>query len=93
VLRQLQARQLDVDVVITDIVMPDPDGLTVIERLRAERPEIPIIAASGLADERTDKALEAGAEEFLSKPFTAEKLQSALQRVLHLNEEPAAPSR
>jgi PAS domain S-box-containing protein len=93
VLRQLQARQLDVDVVITDIVMPDPDGLTVIERLRSERPEIPIIAASGLADERTDKALEAGAEEFLSKPFTAEKLQSALQRVLHLNEEPAAPSR
>ncbi|NBB73542.1 MAG: response regulator [Bacteroidetes bacterium] len=93
VLQQLRAHQLDVDVVITDIVMPDPDGLAVIERLRAERPEVPIIAASGLADERTDKALAAGAEEFLSKPFTAEKLQSALQRVLRLNDEPAASSR
>ena len=92
VLQRLQTH-LDVDAVITDIVMPHTDGLTVIERLRAERPEIPIIAASGLADERTDDALEAGAEEFISKPFTVEKLQSALQRVLRLDDEPAAPSR
>jgi PAS domain S-box-containing protein len=91
-LQQLRSHGLDVDVVITDIVMPSTDGLTVIRELHAERPDLPIIAASGLADSRTDEALEAGADVFLSKPFTAEKLQAALQRVLHLSDEPATPS-
>jgi PAS domain S-box-containing protein len=92
-LQQLRSRELDVDVVITDIVMPNTDGLTVIREIHRERPELPIIAASGLADSRTDEALEAGADVFLSKPFTAEKLQAVLQRVLHLDDEPATPSR
>lgn len=90
-LEKLRARHFDVDVVITDIVMPDVDGLGVIEAVHAARPELPIIAASGIADGRTDAALDAGADALLSKPFTDEKLRAALQQVLHRRDEPAAP--
>ena len=71
-----------IDAVITDLVMPEVDGLELIERLRQQHPDLPIIAASGMADGRTDKAVELGANVFLPKPFTAEKLQATLQKVL-----------
>jgi CheY-like chemotaxis protein len=41
----------DVDLVITDIVMPELDGFRTIEKLRALRPDLPIIAMSAIADE------------------------------------------
>jgi PAS domain S-box-containing protein len=88
-LDQLKARQFDVDVLITDIVMPNLDGVSLIKEVHAARPDVPIIAASGLADSRTDDALDAGADVFLSKPFTDEKLRAALQQVLHREDEPA----
>jgi PAS domain S-box-containing protein len=90
-LDQLKARQFDVDVLITDIVMPNVDGVSLIREVHAARPDVPIIAASGLADSRTDDALDAGADAFLSKPFTDEKLRAVLQQVLHREDEPATP--
>ena len=72
-----------VDVVVTDLRMPNMDGFTLIRQLRDRFPTLPIIAASGMADGRTDKAVEAGAQAFLAKPFTAEKLHATLQDVLH----------
>ena len=77
----VEANGQDLDAVITDIVMPDVDGIAVIQRLEEHRPDVPVIAASGAANGRED-ALNAGAEHFLSKPFTAEKLQDALKNVL-----------
>ena len=90
-LDQLNACQFEVDVLITDIVMPNIDGVSLIEEVHAARPDMPIIAASGLADSRTDAALDAGADVFLAKPFTDEKLRAALQQVLHHEDEPATP--
>jgi len=90
-LDQLKACQFDVDVLITDIVMPNVDGVSLIKEVHAKRPDMPIIAASGLADSRTDEALDAGADAFLAKPFTDEKLRAALQQVLHHEDEPATP--
>ena len=81
-LRIADDRGDDIDAVITDLRMPSMDGFELIRRLHARRPDLPIIAASGMADGRTDDAVEAGARTFLAKPFTAEKLQGALQDVL-----------
>jgi PAS domain S-box-containing protein len=68
----LQAvEQGEVDVVVTDLRMPNVDGFDLIRALRARHPNLPIIAASGVADGRTDEALNAGAQAFLAKPFTA----------------------
>ncbi|PSQ96885.1 MAG: hybrid sensor histidine kinase/response regulator [Bacteroidetes bacterium SW_9_63_38] len=78
-----------VDVVVTDLRMPEMDGFDLIRTLRAQHPNLPIVAASGVADGRTDEALDAGADAFLAKPFSAETLQSTLHEALHADEAPA----
>jgi len=79
-----------IDLVITDLRMPEMSGLDLIRRLQERHPDLPIVAASGVADGRTEEALDAGAQTFLAKPFTAEKLEAALQEALHTTEEAAA---
>ncbi|WP_263786177.1 hybrid sensor histidine kinase/response regulator [Salinibacter grassmerensis] len=79
-----------IDLVITDLRMPEMSGLDLIRRLQEQHPDLPIVAASGVADGRTEEALEAGAQTFLAKPFTAEKLEAALQEALQTSEEAAA---
>lgn len=76
----------EVEAVITDLRMPEMSGLELIRKLHAQFPNLPIIAASGMADGRTDDAVEAGARAFLAKPFTAEKLQATLQDVMYSGE-------
>jgi PAS domain S-box-containing protein len=86
----------EVDAVVTDLRMPHVGGIELIRRLRSRHPALPIVAASGLADGRSDEAVQAGADTFLAKPFTAEKLRGALQEVLGAEEaeeaEEGAPS-
>jgi len=79
-----------IDVVITDLRMPGMSGLELIRTLRDRHPRLPIVAASGVADGRTDEALNAGAQTFLAKPFTAEKLEAALREALRTTGETAA---
>ncbi len=73
------------DLVLTDLVMPDQDGLEVIMMLRKEIPEIPVIAMSGgLANSPLylDLAKKLGARRLLFKPFAPEQLFAALQEAL-----------
>jgi PAS domain S-box-containing protein len=80
----------DVDAVITDLRMPNMDGLDLIRTLRAQHPNLPIIAASGVADGQSEEALTAGAHTFLAKPFDEDTLQKALQEALHASDEATA---
>jgi len=62
------------DLVITDLMMPNMDGLELCRRLRA-RTQIPIIILSVRGEERTKvKALDAGADDYVTKPFGIEEL-------------------
>ncbi|HHP7236898.1 response regulator [Longibacter sp.] len=79
-----------VEAIITDLRMPEMNGFDLIRRLRPQFPNVPIIAASGMADGRTDDAVQAGAQTFLAKPFTAEKLQATLQDVMYEDEDAAS---
>jgi PAS domain S-box-containing protein len=90
-LRTFEEADGAIDVVVTDLRMPDMNGFDLIRTLRARSPSLPIVAASGVADGRTDEALDAGAHTFLAKPFTAETLQSALHEALHAPDEVSAP--
>lgn len=82
----IQILRLDApDVVLTDLVMPDQDGLGVIMMIRNETPEIPVIAMSGgLANSLLylDLAKKLGARRVLAKPFTPEHLFAALKDIL-----------
>jgi len=62
------------DLVITDLAMPNMDGLELCRRLRT-RTQVPIIVLSVRGEERTKvKALDAGADDYVTKPFGMEEL-------------------
>jgi CheY-like chemotaxis protein len=71
------------DLVITDIIMPEQEGIETIGLLRRERPDIKIIAISGGGRIRNVDFLEMarslGADAVIAKPFEAEELLSKLR--------------
>ena len=74
-----------VALVITDIVMPDMEGLETIKRIRRSRPDIPIIAISGGGSSQLDYlkfARRLGADAALAKPFDPAELLEIAERLL-----------
>ncbi|MEM1310016.1 MAG: ATP-binding protein, partial [Cyanobacteria bacterium P01_H01_bin.153] len=77
-----RAADLQPDLIITDIKLPDIDGLTLIEQLRQQRSDrdIPIIASSAnVFSDSSQNSHTAGADVFLSKPIDVGQLLSHLQ--------------
>lgn len=75
------------DVVITDVVLPGADGLTMVRMLRAhpEFASTPIVVVSGRATpEDITAGLEAGADDYLVKPFRTEELLARLEAHIDL---------
>ena len=71
------------DVVVTDVVLPDGDGLTAIPRLLARRPGLPIIVMSAQNTLSTAvRATEQGAFDYLPKPFDIDALARAVASAL-----------
>lgn len=73
------------DLILTDVVMPNREGLETVMELRREYPGVAVIAMSGgLTHSRTylQMATRLGAHETLAKPFTPAQLASALQTAL-----------
>ena len=79
----MSALSLAPDVVITDHQMPNLTGLQLIERLHKKSPNTPVILISSEgSDLMALEANQAGAADFLVKPFQADTLLHSLQRVL-----------
>jgi DNA-binding NtrC family response regulator len=71
------------DAVITDLVMPDLNGVEVTRRLRRSDPHLPIFVLTGHGDIATAiEALKAGATEYLTKPVNIDELMTLLNRAL-----------
>ncbi|OCC15297.1 HD-hydrolase domain [Dissulfuribacter thermophilus] len=88
----LQNTKEKVRLLITDLQMPRMDGLALLKKIRRERPyRFYSIAISGLGDrESIQKALKAGASDFLKKPFLPEQLfarLAVLDRIVALEED------
>ncbi|HEX3175942.1 MAG TPA: response regulator [Methylomirabilota bacterium] len=78
----VEAASRQPDVVIVDLGLPDLDGLEVIRRLR-EWSTVPIIVLSARGQEAEKvKALDAGADDYVSKPFGADELLARLRVAL-----------
>jgi CheY-like chemotaxis protein len=77
-------RSLRPALVISDIVMPDGEGIETIRQMRKDAPEIPILAMSGASNRllylRAAGGL--GASALLEKPFTPKDLLAAVNRLL-----------
>lgn len=74
------------DLVITDIIMPEKEGLETIRAMRRERPDLKIIAMSGGGKVSADNYLEIarifGASKVIEKPFTQQDMVAAVQGLM-----------
>lgn len=79
-----KARQLEPDVVILDVEMPEMDGLETVSALRRDHPHLPVIMFSTLTDHGAVVTLEAlarGATDYATKPSNVGSLDVARQRI------------
>ena len=78
-----------VDLLLTDLVMPDHEGLETIRKMRHDRPDIPVVAMSGAFDGGFLEVAKAmGAAAVIQKPFTPDQVVKVVGRVI---EERGAP--
>ena len=71
------------DAVILDLNMPGMDGLETLERLRSLRRDLPVLIATGYADERLrGRILQNHKVGFITKPYSAQEVQEALNQLL-----------
>jgi len=71
------------DAVFLDVWLPDLDGLSVLDRLRVARPDLPVVMISGHGTVETAvQAVKRGADDFLEKPLALERVLLTLEKAL-----------
>ena len=80
-LRKIDETQYDI--VILDIMMPNMDGLEVLQQVKERHPDVDVIMMTGLSQIQTAvKAMKLGAFDYLSKPFDPDELKHVVDRAL-----------
>jgi two-component system OmpR family response regulator len=82
------------DAAVMDVMLPELDGLSVIEQLRAKKQQMPvlILSARHTVDDRV-KGLQAGGDDYLTKPFAFAELLARLQALLRRSGGASEPTR
>jgi two-component system, cell cycle sensor histidine kinase and response regulator CckA len=82
-LEELEKQGGQVDVVVSDVVMPEMDGPTLMKELKKRKPDIKIIFVSGYAEDAFDKSLPDQKQfNFLAKPFTLKQLVKVVKETM-----------
>lgn len=77
----------DFDAVLSDINMPEMNGLDLLANVRQMNMEIPFVFLTGYADfENTREALRLGATDFIQKPFNPESIIEVMKKVIELGQ-------
>ena len=80
-----QLEDLEVDLIVSDVMMPAMDGPTLFRHVREKYPDMPFIFASGYAEDNFERSLPNAGEaqfEFISKPYTLDALATKVKDVL-----------
>jgi len=89
---EIEARSHKPDLLLIDLGLPDGDGLKVIRRVRAWS-QVPIVVLSARTmEEQKVAALDAGADDYVTKPFSAPELLARLRAALRRDVRGAAPA-
>ena len=77
------AREIEPDVVVLDIMLPDFDGLEVMRRIHGRRPSVPVLflTAKDAVEDRV-AGLTAGGDDYVTKPFSLEEVVARLRALL-----------
>lgn len=89
-----QLRRGSIDIVVLDLGLPDINGIDLIERVRGQGSTVPIVVLSSRGDETSKvKALDLGADDYVTKPFGIDELLARLRAALRhrLQEEGERP--
>ncbi|MDC3414126.1 response regulator [Aquibacillus sp. 3ASR75-11] len=78
-----QYKELSPCLVIMDITMPEMDGITALKELKKINPEAKVIMCSAMGQQSmVVDAIQAGAKDFIVKPFQADRVMESIQKVL-----------
>jgi len=79
----LEKKNGAIDLVVSDVVMPEMDGPTLLKTMRGRNPDLKIIFVSGYAEEAFDKSLPENQQfDFLPKPFTLSQLVAKVKETM-----------
>jgi two-component system KDP operon response regulator KdpE len=82
---EIEARGHKPDLLLVDLGLPDADGLTVIRQVRAWSPMPIIVLSARVMEEQKIAALDAGADDYVTKPFSAPELLARVRAGLRRN--------
>jgi two-component system, OmpR family, KDP operon response regulator KdpE len=89
---EIEARSHKPDLLLVDLGLPDGDGLKVIRKVRAWSPVPVIVLSARTMEEQKIAALDAGADDYVTKPFSAPELLARVRAALRRNVRGADPS-
>jgi two-component system, OmpR family, KDP operon response regulator KdpE len=87
---QVAARTEKPDLVLLDLGLPDGDGLAVLRSIRAWSPVPLVVLSARTMEEQKIAALDAGADDYVTKPFSAPELLARVRAALRRNAQAAA---
>jgi len=84
VIARRQIRRIDFDLILSDVRLPEGDGLSLLEWLGKEKPGIPVIIMTEYASyQDAVKAIKMGAKDYLPKPIHRERLFELVKELAH----------
>ncbi len=73
----------DYDAIVLDLMLPDGNGVPVIQELRRAGRDVPVVVLTGTADKSaTVRALDAGADDYLTKPFVFDEFKARMRALV-----------
>lgn len=81
-LKLIEEQRSSIDIIITDLVMPNISGVAVISIVKKKYPEIPVIAITGWGEHPEALAEQANADLVLEKPFELPEMEGYVKDIL-----------